>query len=144
MIPKFNESGLLPHGIHWALMDEIEKRYGQNGHRKRLLSGFVRGIEALRRAGCSVVYLDGSFVTAKEFPGDFDACWDAKGVKLVTLDPVLREFSNGRAAQKAKYFGEFFPAHLKAEASSPFRAFVDFFQMDKVTGDKKGIVGINL
>ena len=50
------------------------------------------------------------------------------------LDPVLVDFSNLRAAQKAKYFGEFFPAHLPAERSAPYRMFLDFFQTDKGTG----------
>jgi hypothetical protein len=145
MIADFNASGLLSEGIHWAKdMDEIQKRYGQNGHRQRLLKGLERALAALHVAGCSVLYLDGSFITVKEYPADYDACWEVKGVKLVALDPVFLDFSNRRAAQRAKYFGEFFPAHLQAEATSPFRTFLNFFQTDKVTGAKKGIVGINI
>ena len=144
VIPEFNQSGLLPEGIHWADMDEIKKRYGQNGHRQRLLSGLGRALVSLHMAGCAALYLDGSFVTAKEDPGDYDACWDAKGVKLASLDPVLLDFSNRRASQKAKYFGEFFPAQLQAEERSPYRTFLEFFQADKATGNKKGIIGITI
>jgi hypothetical protein len=144
MIPQFNGSGMLPAGIHWADLNEIDMRYGQNSHRKRLLSGFRRGLVIFRAAGCSIMYLDGSFVTDKEFPSDFDACWEAKGVTLAALDPVLLDFRNRRAAQKAKYLGEFFPAHLRAQITSPFLTFFNFFQQDKATGDKKGIIGINL
>jgi hypothetical protein len=144
MIPAFAESGLLPDGIHWADMNEIRNRYGHNVHRQRLMSGLARALKALRSAGCSTVYLDGSFVTAKEFPGDYDACWESEGVSLADLDPVLLDFSHRRAAQKAKYFGEFFPADFRAEPTSPYRTFLNFFQTDKSTGDKKGIIGINL
>jgi hypothetical protein len=144
MIPKFNESGLLPEGIHWAEMKEIHKRFGGNDHRRRLFSGFERGLESFRVAGCSLMYLDGSFVTAKEFPVDYDACWDAKGVVLATVDPVLLDFSSRRAAQKAKYLGEFFPAYLQAEVRFPFKVFLELFQTDKATGDRKGIIGIKL
>ena len=35
------------------------------------------------------VYLDGSFVSAKLIPGDFDACWDEDGVDFDSIDPVF-------------------------------------------------------
>ncbi len=55
------------------------------------------------------MWLDGSFVTAKDEQADFDACWDPDGVDLDTLDPVLLDLSRGRAAQKARFGGELFP-----------------------------------
>jgi len=58
------------------------------------------------------------------------------------LDPILLDFSNGRAAQKAKYLGELFPA--ETPEGSTGRTFLEFFQIDKQTGRPKGIVGINL
>lgn len=125
-------------------MDEIQERYALNGRRQRLFEGFARATEGFKVAGCGLLYLNGSFITAKEFPGDYDACWDTAGVKLGLLDPVLLEFANQRAAQKAKYLGEFFPANHRAERKSPFRTFLDFFQTDKNTGDRKGIIGIKL
>jgi len=60
----------------------------------------------LRKAGCRLVYLDGSFVTRKEHPGDFDACWDVQNVDDTSLDPVFWDFSRGRAAQKQRFLGE--------------------------------------
>jgi hypothetical protein len=90
------------------------------------------------------LYLDGSLVTAKDYPGDYDACWDPVGVRIAELDPVFRDFSNLRAAQKAKYFGGFFPSTARAEATSPFRIFLNFFQLDKDSGVKKGIIGITI
>lgn len=142
MIPEFGDDGTLPPGIHWAEWAEIERRLICNPLRRRLLGGFKDGIELLRAAGCKRVYLDGSFVTAKEFPQDFDACWDTDGVDPTYLDPVFLDFSRGRAAQKARFRGEFFPAQF-AEAGSG-RTFLDFFQTNRETGAKKGIVAVDL
>lgn len=144
VIPEFEKTGLLPVGVHWATLHEIEARYGTNLHRLRLLGGQKRGIHALEVAGCRHLYLNGGFVTAKELPQDYDVCWDAVGVNFSLLDPVLLDFRNQRAAQKAKYLGEFFPAHVHAEVTPPFRIYFEFFQTDKSTGDRKGIIGIAL
>jgi hypothetical protein len=88
------------------------------------------------------VYIDGSFVTSKDFPGDFDGCWDVTAVDVAKLDPVLLDFNNGRAAQKARFLGELFPAQLPAGLGG--RTFLEFFQVDKSTGMEKGIVVIDL
>jgi hypothetical protein len=104
--------------------------------------GFHRGFEALKRAGCRRAYIDGSFVTVKSEPGDYDACWEIEGVNVEALDPVFLDFSNRRAAQKLKYSGEFFPAQMPEGASG--KVFLEFFQTDKETGRSKGIVGVDL
>ncbi len=72
-------------------------------------------MQSFKKAGCRTVYVDGSFVTNKEIPGDFDACWEEAGVDPTMLDPVLLTFENGRTAQKAKYHGELFPASATAD-----------------------------
>ena len=85
--------------------------------------------------------MDGSFVSSKLEPGDFDACWDEEGVDLDKLGPVLLIFDDRRAAQKAKFGGEFFPAGWPADERD--RVFLNFFQIDKDTGAKKGIVSLD-
>ena len=142
MLPEFNRDGRLPPGIHWATWQEVQARFGFSSRRQQLLGGLRVALEDLNRAGCSTVYIDGSFVTAKHEPGDYDACWDIGGVDMEALDSVFLDFSRRRAAQKRKYFGEFFPAQMPAGASG--RVFLEFFQTDKETGRSKGIVGLNL
>ena len=142
MIPKFDRNGLLPPGIHKASWGEFTQRYGGNGWRTLLLSGLKAAILNLKNAGCKMVYVDGSFVTNKEIPGDFDACWEEAGVDPIILDPVLLTFENGRAEQKAKYLGELFPASFIADDDGFF--FPDFFQTDRDTGMPKGIIAIDL
>lgn len=142
MIPGFTASGRLPAGIHAATWKQIEARLSFGERRKRLLEGLRRALRLLKAAGCRWVYLDGSFVTSKAEPGDFDACWSVQGVDIDNLDPVFLDFANARARQKQRFLGEFFPADLPEAASG--RTFLDFFQIDKETGEAKGIVLIDL
>jgi hypothetical protein len=125
-----------------ATWEEIVARYGITAYRLRLLSGLRQALDSLEAAGCKRAYVDGSFVTDKETPGDFDACWETAGVAGAKLEPVLLDFTNRRVAQKARFAGELFPADSAADRFGT--RFLEFFQQDKDTGEPKGIVGINL
>jgi hypothetical protein len=63
-------------------------------------------------------------------------------VDRAQLDPVLKTFTNLRAAQKRKYGGELFPADAPADLDGT--NFLRFFQRDKDTAAAKGIVAIDL
>jgi hypothetical protein len=142
MIPPFEPStGLLPSGIHEATWEELVARFGWTPHRLALLAGLKAALDALRAAGCRRAYIDGSFVTAKAAPADFDGCWETDGIDPDRLDPVLLTFDHGRRAQKAKYGGELFPADWPADPAGT--TFLRFFQRDR--GDHaKGIVALAL
>lgn len=145
MLPDFDQEGKLPPGVHLANWREIVVRLGTNARRKQLLAGLEKALGVLRAAGCTRVYLDGSFVTQKALPGDYDLAWEPLNVDvalLLRLDPVFGIFDSGRAAQKAKYGGEFFPS--SAHEGLTGRTFLDFFQTDKDTGALKGIVALDL
>lgn len=132
---------VLPPGIHDATLKEVEACFATNPRRVALFEGLSRACAALRAAGCTTIYIDGSFVTAKELPGDFDACWDPVGVNPNELDPVFLDFTNARANQKAKYGGELFLSSAQADGK---HAFVDFFQVNKESGGSKGIIRVHL
>lgn len=142
MIPPFNNDGNLPEGIHEATAIEIAERFGGTTHRDSLLRGLFAALRELKSAGCRRVYVDGSFVSAKEVPGDFDGCWDVSGVDPSRLDPVLLTFDSGRATQKAKYRGELFPAEVIEGGSGD--TFLEFFQVDRNSGERKGIIALDL
>jgi hypothetical protein len=141
MIPEFDEHGNLPPGIHHATWNEIVTRYATSVRRRDLLDGFLDALRSLKDAGCATAYLDGSFVTSKEHPGDFDACWKSSDVILNHLDPELLTFSDGRAAQKARYGGELYPSEWPATADGT--TYLDFFQRDRLK-QQKGIIAIHL
>ena len=141
MVPPFDREGHLPPGIHLVDWCEFEAKFGSTAYRRSILDGLHRALLALRRANCVTAYIDGSFVSNKSLPGDFDGCWSVAGVDPTLLDPVLLDFDNGRAAQKAKYLGEFFPAEFREGTSG--ETWLDFFQQDK-DGKPKGIIAIDL
>ncbi|NOY73687.1 MAG: hypothetical protein GXP14_15200 [Gammaproteobacteria bacterium] len=146
MIPSLKElSGapwkVLPPGVHPAWLAEVRECFAINPHRRDLFNGLMRAAKTLAEANVQYMYLDGSFVTGKPIPGDYDACWDHRGVIHNLLDPVFLDFDNKRANQKAKYKGEFFPFHIDAGTG---QAFIDFFQTETFTGQKKGILLIDL
>jgi hypothetical protein len=58
----------------------------------------------------------------------------------MSLDSVFFDFANDRAAQKARFGAEFFPA----QAPQRLKTFLDFFQIDKETGEPKGIIELLL
>lgn len=105
------------------------------------MAGLRAALDSLRQAGCRTAYVDGSFVTAKRVPADYDGCWELAGVDLARVDPVLLDLTPPRAAQKAKYLGELFPARLPNGLSG--LTFLEFFQIGR-DGEPKGIVALDL
>jgi hypothetical protein len=127
--------------MHEADWDELEHKFSGSPQRVELLAGLREALLGLRAAGCRTAYIDGSFVTAKEEPGDFDGCWEIPGVDGRLLDPVLLELDHPRVAQKEKFRGEMFPTFPPSDPRvSPL---LDFFQHDR-EGNPKGIIKIDL
>jgi uncharacterized protein DUF6932 len=58
------------------------------------------------------------------------------------LDPVLLTVANRREAQKAAFGGELFPAESAADPHGT--RFLEYFQQDRLTGERKGIVALDL
>ncbi len=137
------QSGLLPEGEHRASWDEIVGMFSWNQRRRQLLDGLIDGLTILAESGCRQVWLNGSFVTSKDEPGDFDCVWDTDGVDLEILKalcPEILELDGHRLSQKLRFGGEFLP---NITESSSGRKFSDFFQTDR-TGTAKGIVLLRL
>jgi hypothetical protein len=145
MIPNFiTISGcpwrVLPPGVHDATLSEVYQCFVTNQRRKELYDGLELGLGNLFQSGCPQAFLDGSYVTDKPIPGDYEVCWDGRHVDPAMLDPVFLDFSNERAAQKAKYGGEYFPSAWIETGSG--KTFLDFFQNEKTSGNPKGIIRI--
>jgi hypothetical protein len=139
----FQDNGHLLPGIHEMEMQVFEDVFGYNSHRMQLIAGFKLGVSHLKICGCKNIYVDGSFVTKKELPEDFDACWDENGVDLNRLKndfSTIIDFREHRKYQKLKYKGEFFPMRINA---SPYDIYLNFFQKDR-NGLSKGIIKIKI
>ena len=141
MIPPFQPDGNLPPGIHTATWEEVTQRFGGNAQRQRLLAGLRRAIANLQDAGCRRIYLNGSFVTAKPYPNDFDACWETDGVDWDAIAPVLYDaygVQDDSQRQKAQYGGELYPVGERFG----YGVF-QFFQGDRQQR-RKSIIAINI
>jgi len=134
-IPEFDPAtDALPVGIHEATWLEVAARFGGNATRLRLLSGLRRALDILAAAGCTRVYLGGSFVTAKVEPGDWDACYDPNSVYSTEIpDFVLRE---DRGRMKGEFGGEMY-----VQYDDEFN-FLSFFQGNK-GGLTVGVVALD-
>ncbi|MGE7609635.1 DUF6932 family protein [Peribacillus frigoritolerans] len=145
-IPDFvldGSNAILPPGIHVTTWDEFKTRYGVNHKRKLQLNGLERAIEEFVKSGCTNIYVDGSFVTNKKNPGDFDALYELEEVNDQIIDEVLLDASYaGREKQKKYYEGEFFPAYAKAHPNGTI--YLDYFQRNKKDNKPKGIIRIKL
>lgn len=140
VIPKFNSRGELPPGEHPASLDEIEERFATNPVRRNQFSGLKRAARALARAGCSTLWLDGSYITSKSEPQDYDATFDGDTVDWVALglaEPEILDFDAPRHTQKRAFGGELVPT-LGVGVD-----YVEFFQSNR-DGGRKGIVRVDL
>lgn len=139
---KFNKYGYLPEGIHDYTFKELYDDFSFSPKRKILLNGMKNAIAKLHQAGCKIVYIDGSFISNKLEPNDYDACFEDSPAILKFLRgnyPEFLMFSTDK--QKQKYNGEFLVANWIAKGNVRY---VDFFQQIKRSKKKKGIVRIKL
>ncbi len=123
--------------------EEFKLIYGYNTTRATIMEGMEAALRALKKYRCRRVYMDGSFVTTKEEPNDFDACWDPDGMDvsgLITEYPCFWDLRAPRNSQKELFKGELFPSTTPAESGTTF---LDFFQRDRDL-NRKGIVKIEL
>ncbi len=139
MIPKFNEDGYLPKGIHKATLNEIKQRFGSSSaKRKELFEGLQSLVQLLRKYKGNIkrFLLNGSYVSSGESPKDLDC------ILIVKRDfdfssPGIDEL---RAAKRL------FGVHLftfTEEDTSRYRRLIDFFGHDR--GQKpKGLVEVRL
>ena len=133
---------VLPPGLHDGSLEDVAAAFATNPWRRQLFGGLVEGASRLRAACCQTIYVDGSYVTGKPRPADFDVCWDPLGVSRQLLDDVFLDFTDGRRAQKAQFGGEFFPSSMVCSDVSD--SFLNFMQLDRFTGERKGIVRVSL
>jgi|HubBroStandDraft_4_1064222.scaffolds.fasta_scaffold215064_2 hypothetical protein len=135
-------TGYLPVGVYPMEWGCFSSRFTWNPRRRFLWEGLYRALVNLRNAGCGAVIVDGSFVTSKDQPADYDAAFDPVGVNGSLVDPVLLRHDDERKAMKAKYFGDVFPWGAVACATTGM-IYRDFFQKDR-SGLPKGVILLDL
>ena len=141
MIPALTTNGTLPPGIHVATLPEVKATFATTPYRRSLYGGLLIALGDLRACKCARAWLDGSYVTDKQVPGDYDLCWDLTGVDWGSIDPVLLDVDFPRATQTLRYRGDVLPNTVESDSGLPY---VEFFQQNKNTGGLKGIIELRL
>ena len=135
------KTGYLAPGIHDTTWSDMVALCSINPHRARLVSGLCDAALNLNGAGCVLLLLNGSFVSQKDLPNNYDGAWNPIGMDPNLVDPVLLDPSpKGRTKMKAKYGGELF---IESFIAAPVILFRDFFQTDR-SGNAKGILSLDL
>lgn len=70
------ETGLLPPGEHNMTLEQIDHLFGHTSHRRYLLEMLHKVCLILKTAGVPQIWINGSFVTSKHRPGDYDICYE--------------------------------------------------------------------
>lgn len=137
-MPLFDKNGNLNPGVHKVTLDDIKASFIWSDRRRFLYEGLVRALESLRNSGIRQVYIDGSFTTIKEEPGDIDGCWvpNEKYDENI-LDPVFLDFDPPRKRMKEKYGVDFLIAGVNVGVKGLTTE--EFFQIDR-DGNPKGIL----
>ena len=139
MIPKLNKDGYLPQGVHRAGLTAIKRRFGVSSRiRKELFKNMLSLVQLLRKHKGNVkkFLLNGSFVTSKESPEDFDC--------ILIVRPGF-DFDSPEARQ-LRQSKELFNAHILAameEDAIECRRLINFFGHDR-DGRSKGLLEVIL
>ncbi|MDP3507581.1 MAG: hypothetical protein Q8T09_06290 [Candidatus Melainabacteria bacterium] len=106
MIPESEKNGNLPPGIFEATIEEVEDRFSINFQRKKLFGLLLEVLAIFRNCGCPEVYLDGSYITNKDEPEDYDLCYEPTGINATS---EFYEFLKNKDRRKERYGGDIFP-----------------------------------
>lgn len=112
-VPPFREDGWLPVGHHAATWEEVAERFGgEPGSRRAFLTDKLLGLrDALRVLGVKgTLLLNGSYVSARPEPGDFDVLLigppDIQAMK--DADPKLALLLDAERAEKEAGYSLFY------------------------------------
>lgn len=118
---------------------ELEKHFGYNPKRKKLTQNLFSVAETLADFGCNEMYVDGSFATKKEIPGDIDVCFDVTHADLNLLYKQYPDFFTSEGRRKVL---DSLGVHLFF-VSDANREIIEYFKQDK-NDNPKGIIKISL
>jgi hypothetical protein len=107
-LPTLDGHGLLPAGIHPGNEADLRDRFCWNSHRQQLFIQLIAFLAELRKDfPTEQVYVDGSFVTDKEFPSDVDLVLDGSMTRRAQLWKAVGMMQLDQNNIKAKYGVDF-------------------------------------
>ena len=147
MIPEFLENGYLPEGIYDASIEEVAERFVFSGKRRQLLNGLMELIAVCISSKINIIYLDGSFISKKLRPVDYDACYDTDHPDRLSIlkDVNSTALESDSEIQKQSFGGEIHYANANMAHIKGSPTILEWFQTCKEDETlKKGIIRIIL
>ena len=146
-IPAFRDDGWLPDGHHSATWEEVIAVFsGQPGSRREhLMRALLDWRDQARQKGISGrLILNGSFISARENPGDFDALliYDEDTEAIFAQDAEARVLLDYARCKESGF--DLFMFSAAAARKFPAWTHLDLFDHDKMTGKPKGVLEVLL
>jgi hypothetical protein len=88
---NFNSQGFL-HETILLSYEEFQYHFGTNSRRMDQINNALPFFRLFHSCGCQTVYIDGSFVSKKKYPGDIDICFDLTPVDKEKISTVFPQF----------------------------------------------------
>lgn len=148
MLPPFRADGWLPEGHHRASWEEIDAVFGgeAGSQRAQVFSRLRQWREAARAAGLGgLLILDGSFISQKADPGDFDAIFvydEPAAARLAQSADARDLISYSRC--KERFAADIFTYSATSVRDFPAFCRTDGFDRDQRTQEPKGVVEVPL
>jgi len=147
LIPSFNETGVLPPGVHDCTVEEIEVRFGrfhESDRRPQLWTRLKAFIELAAKSGLvEALIVDGSFVTDVAAPNDVDLVVILPENHDLGADLSPDQYNLLAQARVRRQFG-FDILVVKSGTGSLTQAIEFFEQVRQRPGAKKGLLRIKL
>ena len=147
-IPAFRSDNWLPEGHHAATWEEIAVTFGgaADSRRRGVLNRLLAWRDAVRAKGLSGrIVLNGSFISAKESPGDFDLLflYDEASEAIVQSDAEALALIDPMRC-KAAFGGDVFAYSTRMVKAHPQFFPTDSFDRIKFTDIQKGVLEVEL
>jgi hypothetical protein len=152
MIPELQD-GVLPVGLHLCTLEEVKAAFGQfrrSDRRPQLTERLARFIQDARNSGVvSALVINGSYITAKEEPGDIDLIVALRPEFDLTTEMRPLEYNIQSKTMVRKLYG--FDVLPAVDGSETYQRFLDFFSRvklndpdQKTSQERKGVLRIEL
>ena len=120
----------LPAGDHEATLDEVEQAFGSSTFKRReLMKGLRDVVGKLRELGVETIWVDGSFVSSKERPGDVDVIYVRPDGADTTLWGLLAPARRDAAMKYFRCHLWEYPSYGKHAGGTP-KTIKQFFETD--------------
>jgi hypothetical protein len=152
MIPELQD-GVLPEGLYFCTLEEVKMSFGQfsrSDRRPQLTKRLTRYVQDARNSGVvSAIVIDGSYVTAKDEPGDIDLIVALRPDFDLRVEMRPMEYNIQSKTMVRKLYG--FDVLPAVDGSETYQSFLDFFSRVKLNDpdqttsqERKGALRIEL